>query len=228
MARVRSNRGEGARLRDELLDAAEQLLAEHGDERDVTIRAIVGRAGVTPPALYLHFPDKQALIREVVVRGFEDLARTTAAAAEVAGEAAGEGGAVAALRAGVLAYLGWAERYPGRYRALFDARRETQLLRPDGTGTSVAFDGLVARIAAVQAAGAARGGDPERIATLLWAAEHGLATLRVARDRFPWPPPGELVDGLLVTIVGVDPAALPTGAPFGGAAPGLSPSATPG
>ncbi len=224
MARVRSSRGEGARLRDELLDAAEQLLAEHGDERDVTIRAIVGRAGVTPPALYLHFPDKQALIREVVVRGFDDLARTTGAAAEAAGQA----GAVAALRAGVLAYLGWAERYPGRYRALFDARRETQLLRPDGTGTSVAFDGLVARIAAVQAAGAARAGDPERIATLLWAAEHGLATLRVARDRFPWPPPGELVDGLLVTIVGVAPGALPTGAPLGGTTPGFSSSSAPG
>lgn len=224
MARARNLRGEGAQLRDDLLDAAEQLLAEHGDEREVTIRAVVGRVGVTPPALYLHFADKQALIREVVVRGFDDLARTTTAAAQAAGEA----GAVAALRAGVLAYLRWAEGHPGRYRALFDARRETQLLRPDGTGTSVAFDGLVARIAAVQAIGAARAGDPERIATLLWAAEHGLATLRVARDRFPWPPPEELVDGLLMTIVGIPPEALPTRAPLGGAAPGLSPSPAPG
>lgn len=205
MPRTRSVRGEGARLREELLDAAEQLLAEQGDERDVTIRAIVGRAGVTPPALYLHFPDKQTLIREVVVRGYDDLARATAAAAE----AASDGGAVAALRAGVLTYLGWAERHPGRYRALFDARRETQLLRADGTGTSVAFDGLVARIKACQDAGAARAGDPQRIATLLWAAEHGLAMLRVARNRFPWPPAEELVDDLLATTVGVPLDLLP-------------------
>ncbi len=218
MARTRSVRGEGARLRGELLDAAERLLAEHGDERSVTIRAIVGQAGVTPPALYLHFPDKQTLIREVVMRGYDDLARTTAAAAKDARDA----GAVAALRAGMLAYLGWAERHPGRYRALFDARRETQLLRADGTGTSVAFDGLVARVAAVQAAGAARDGDPVRIATLLWAAEHGLATLRAARDRFPWPPAEELVDGLIMTVVGVPVEELPTSEPVGREPPARS------
>lgn len=199
MSRSRSPRGEGSRLRDELLDAAESLLAEHRDERSVTIRAIVARAGVSPPALYLHFPDKQALVREVVVRGFADLAETTAAAAA----AGGAGGPVGSLRAGVLAYLGWAEANPGRYAALFDARRETQLLAADGTGTSVAFDGLVARVAACQAAGLARAHDPVRTATLLWASEHGLATLRAARDRFPWPPTAQLVDDLLTTIVGV-------------------------
>lgn len=206
MARKRNPRGQGAQLRDELLDATEDLLAEHGDERAVTIRAIVERVGVTPPALYLHFDSKGALVREVVLRGFSDLARATSHAAE---HAAPQGGPLAALRAGMLAYLQWAEQHPGRYAALFQARRETQLLDDEGSGTSVAFEALVARVRACQQAGLARNGDARRIATLLWAAEHGIATLRATRDRFPWPPAEELIDDLLDGLLGTGATTTP-------------------
>lgn len=198
MARRRNARGHGDRLREELLDAAEELLAEAGDEREVTVRAVVEKVGVTPPSLYLHFDDKAALIREVVARRFGALAAATSTAASQHPD-----DPAAALRAGVRAYLGWARDNPGGYAVLFSTHRETQLLRPDGTGGSDAFDNLVERVRRCQEAGVAGDGDPHLLATLIWSAEHGIATLSVARPHFPWPDVDHLIDELLQRVVGL-------------------------
>jgi len=47
--RHRARRGEGARLREEILAAGTRLLLETGDEEAVSIRAIAQAVGVTPP-----------------------------------------------------------------------------------------------------------------------------------------------------------------------------------
>ena len=199
MARSRSPRGEGDRLRTELLDATEHLLNETGDEREVTVRAIVDRVGVTPPSLYRHFPDKQSLIREAVARRFGSLAeaiRAGRAPAAQAGDVAG------ALRGGCLAYLRWARQEPGGYAMLFSARRDTLL--PGGPSGPAAFVSLESGIEACQQAGVARGGDSFEQALLLWAALHGLATLTVNLAQIDWPETEVLVDGLLGALVGLE------------------------
>ena len=61
--RTRSRRGEGDRLRDEILAAVGALLDETKDEAAVSIRAIAERVGVSPPSIYRHFEDKEALLR---------------------------------------------------------------------------------------------------------------------------------------------------------------------
>ena len=203
MTRTRSARGQGDELREELLDAAETLLAELEDERRVTIRAIVERVGVTPPSLYLHFPDKAALIQAVVERRFAALAEATQA---VAGPLEAAGDPAAALRAGCRAYLDWARDNPGSYRVLFEVQRDTELQREDGTTGSEAFDQLARRIATCQHAGMA---DVEAaaadIAAVVWAGLHGLATLTVLRKRFPWPPIDQMLDLLLTGVAGLPP-----------------------
>ncbi len=193
-------------LRRRLLDVAEELLAETADEDALTVRAVTGRAGVTPPSLYLHFADKDDLVRQIVARGYADLARATAAAAEPHAEA---GDPAAALRCGARAYLVWAQENPGRYAVLFTARRATRLERPDGTVGSPAFDGLVAAVQWCHEEGVAPPGDAWQQATLVWAALHGLATLRSLHDRFDWPPSEALVDDLLAGVVGIDASAAP-------------------
>lgn len=213
MSRTRNPRGQGDQLREDLLDATEALLAELEDERRVTIRAIVERVGVTPPSLYLHFPDKAALIRAVVARRFATLAAATQAAAgplEAAGDPA------AALRAGCRAYLDWARGNPGSYRVLFEIQRDTELERPDGTTGSEAFDQLARRIAGCQQAGMADPtADAGDLAAVVWAGLHGIATLTVLRKRFPWPPIEQMLDRLLTGIVGLPPVgAATTGEPI--------------
>lgn len=198
MTRTRAPRGEGDRLHDELLDAAEALLNETGDERAVTIRAIVDRVGVTPPSLYRHFDSKEALIHQAVARRFGALAR---AIGEGAGPPAARGDAAGALRGGCLGYLRWARQEPGGYALLFSDRRDTRIA--DGPSGTAAFDALAGGIAGCQQARVARDGDPQRMAMMVWAGLHGLASLTIARPHIDWPPLEQLVDDLLIGQVGL-------------------------
>src|SRR6201985_782490 len=73
LRRRRAPRGSGDLLRDEILDAATDLLLETGHAKSVSIRSVGQRLGVTPPSIYLHFADKDALLDAVCARYFEKL-----------------------------------------------------------------------------------------------------------------------------------------------------------
>ena len=55
----------GEQTRERILRLADDLFAEHGYAR-VSMRIVAGAAGVTKPALYYHFRDKEALYEECV------------------------------------------------------------------------------------------------------------------------------------------------------------------
>lgn len=204
--RKRAPRGQGDRLRDEILEAAEDLLVRAGDWGAVSVRAVADAVGVSPPSLYLHFADKAQLVFAVCERHFEELDRILEAATggiEDAGEA---------LRARGRAYVGFALERPETYRILFmlpptDSPPEwlhARLLE------SPSFQHLLAAVERAQAAGAVQPGSPQRAALGLWAATHGLASLFVAKpDLFDGHRDG-LVEYLLdVLLAGV--AAVPPG-----------------
>ncbi|MFB1298062.1 TetR/AcrR family transcriptional regulator [Mycobacterium sp. pW049] len=79
--------------RGQLAAAAERLFAEHG-YLAVRLEDIGAAAGVSGPAIYRHFPNKEALLTELLV-GIST--RLLAGATEVAGEATDADGALAAL-----------------------------------------------------------------------------------------------------------------------------------
>ena len=110
--RLRARRGEGGQLRDQLVAATERLLATTGDEEAVSIRAIAEAVGVSPPAIYLHFPDKDALIFEVCAARFAELDQAIEAAA------AGIDDPVAALLARGKAYVRFAVERAQETRAI--------------------------------------------------------------------------------------------------------------
>jgi AcrR family transcriptional regulator len=195
--RERSARGEGARLRDELIDAASDLIAESGVEA-ASLRAVARRAGVSAPSVYLHFDDLEALIQAVVERRFRDLlAYIEAGIAE-----APEDQPVERLRAGARGYVRFALDHPGHYRVLFDSSVET-LDEQAEDAASDTFGTLVEGIARCQGAGMARPGDPFERAAATWAAMHGLVMLRLTKPGFPWPPVEGLLDDVLTGLVGL-------------------------
>ncbi len=79
--RPRARKGEGGRLRGEVLDAAEALLVEKGRPEAISMREIAERVGVSAPSIYLHFVDKDDLFFQCCNRRFEELLRRLAAAA---------------------------------------------------------------------------------------------------------------------------------------------------
>lgn len=93
-----SRAAQGRATRDQLIEVATRLFAEHGYE-DTSIEAVLAAAGVSRGALYHHFAGKDALFQAVV----ETLeARVLAELAEVTKDAPD---AVATLNTGAMAWI---------------------------------------------------------------------------------------------------------------------------
>ena len=203
--RVRARRGEGDRLRDEILVAARDLLAETGSEDAVSLRAVAARVGVSTPSIYLHFADKQALLDAVCEQVFAALDEQLEAAAGSARSP------FEALRLAGLAYVTFGVENPEHYRIVFLVRRSSSPAH-DLMIASDVFQHFVARVAACVEAGVLVG-DPVALATTLWASAHGVTSLLVSKPNWPWQDVEMLVDlvirtaGLGLAISGrMDPA----------------------
>lgn len=192
--RPRSARGEGEELREEILDAAEDLLIEAGSMDAVSVRAIAHEVGVTPPSLYLHFADKDELFFAVCERRFQDFERTLADAT------GGIGDPVARLRAMGRAYIRYGVERGEHYELLFGPRLVSVTEGRDLTETAGmrAFGLLVGVIRDGVAAGCFREVDPHQASFAVWSAVHGAVMIVRAKaglgDAFPMPDVDALAD----------------------------------
>jgi AcrR family transcriptional regulator len=186
--RTPARRGEGERLRREIVESAIALIADRGDEA-VSMRAIARAVGVTPPAIYLHFADKRELMLAVLEHVFADLGRALAEADT--GEDPRE-----RVRRLVRAYVTWGVANPGRYKISQEGAIARQL--PPDSARPFGRPHLERIAAAVAGVGPA---DPLRVATRLWACAHGVVSLRINKPHAPLGDPIEdamtLTDALL-------------------------------
>lgn len=170
-ARQRAVRGDGDRLRAELVGAAIELLLQPQPAQAPSLRAIARSCGVAPSAVYMHFDSQEALMYAVTDELFGRL-RTALDLADVDAEPASR------LSAMIGAYLDWAQQHPGAYQLLFE--------RPDpapGTGIGPGLD-LLGRLDSALAAVAGH----QDLTTSLqaWNVLHGIASLRIHKPTAPW------------------------------------------
>jgi AcrR family transcriptional regulator len=194
-ARHRAPRGQGERLREEILAAATRLLFETGDEAAVSIRAVAAAVGVSTPSIYLHFADKTELIWAVCEEHFHRFAE------ELEQAAAGSDDPVESLRLRGRAYVRFGLDNAEGYRILFMSRgdlKSKEEFLDEGSGPS-AFASLVGAVERCIEAGAMRRDqDPTAVAFGCWALVHGVTSLLISMPGFPWPKgPEELVDEML-------------------------------
>ncbi|MFJ5269610.1 TetR/AcrR family transcriptional regulator [Streptomyces sp. NPDC088358] len=104
-----------AQVREEVKAAALRQLADGGPEA-LSLNAVAKQLGMTGPALYRYFANRDSLLTELVVDAYETLAATLARAA---GTPARDG--AERLASVVRAYRDWARTEPHRYRLLFRA-----------------------------------------------------------------------------------------------------------
>ncbi|HEX7309250.1 TetR/AcrR family transcriptional regulator [Lentzea sp.] len=187
--RRRNRRGEGGKLREEIISAAVALLDEGGDERAVTLRSVARKAGIAAPSIYAHFADQPAIMLAVVRQEMDGLAAALREADEKAGDDPLE-----RLFAVCHAYLDFARLHPQRYRIMFGG-----LWTPSVDDTSITDDELESlgvealtvlaeRLGACVEAGIARGSDDlYGDAVALWLGMHGLAHQRAVVRKMPGP-----------------------------------------
>ncbi|MET9328345.1 TetR/AcrR family transcriptional regulator [Tsukamurella sp. NPDC003166] len=188
--RRRSKRGDGDRLGADILDAATELLVETGSAEAVSIRGVAQRVGVTPPSIYLHYADKNALLTAVVARylGQLDDALTEAEAAAPT--------PLDAARAQGLAYVRFALRTPELYR-LAAMTPSDSASDVDVVLNAAAFTHLEQNVRDLQAEGYYPPGDPQPIALRMLAVVHGVASLLVAKPFLPWGDPLDYADRVI-------------------------------
>jgi AcrR family transcriptional regulator len=160
-------------LRQALIDATESLLAERGLD-GFSLREVARRSGVSPAAPAHHFGDAQGLLTAVATLAFDGLAE-----ALQAGNARGGGDAVARLREQGVGYVGFALRFPGRFRLMFGPCNQDD----EGLARSAraAFEVLENGVRDLLGVAPGQPLAPEQTAALLsiWSVVHGFAHLLI-------------------------------------------------
>jgi AcrR family transcriptional regulator len=157
--------------RERILAAARKLFLEHGPE-GVSMRAVAGRVGLTPMALYRHFRSKEALHDALVEQGH-------AIFLQYLQRASAEPSPGARLARSGYEYLEFALEHPQDYRVMFlipSAPRRSRAATPAWRDVAT-FRFLVDRIRESAAAGLLSTDDPEKTALSVWAHVHGLVSL---------------------------------------------------
>ena len=198
----RKRRGEGHTRRDEILGAAKELFLTEGYAA-TTIRKIADRVGVSAPALYLYFSDKEAIMLALCDQTFGFLI-------EEMGRIDREGLTPSeSLRACGAAYIKFGLEHPREYWLTFMSGNtpkqvnerghkpvEIDAAKPGNTG-AVAFGKLVEHLKGVEAAGVKLRYPADSAAELYWMGLHGLVAALVNNPEFPWMKRDELIEGML-------------------------------
>ncbi len=195
-SRGRNPRGQGERLREEILVAAMRILDELGDDQALSMRAVARAIGTAATSVYLHFDDRDTLVLAVLNRCHDDLMRAMAQAESSHPDPADQ------LRFRTMVLGEWAYNHPGLYAVLHESALNQR--------TEMAFrkelaDSTVAAVQRCMDAGLAPAGDAATIALDLRAAVHGAVSMRLHQPDQPWPPLDDQVERFLVKLVGVRP-----------------------
>ncbi len=175
---------EQAHMRGKILNAARTLFAGHGYEA-VTMREIAKKIEYSPTAIYAHFEDKEALMRELCTVDFQALARAVGHIARVPDP-------VARLRRIGHAYVEFGLRNPNHYRLMFMTPHpamepdpaDVQKGNPEQDGYALLRSTVAAGVKAK--CYRARMTDVSLIAQTVWAGIHGAVALEIAKSHDPW------------------------------------------
>ncbi len=195
----RARRGEGDRTRQAILRAAEELLIESGSQEQVNIRAVAERVGLTPPAIYRYFSDKDHLLFEACGQYFDDfedevinpVLRTTDDVIE-------------ALRRIAEGYVRFGLHHPEHYRIMFMLHHDhtPEQYADDRVVETGSFGSTAALVQRGVATGQLRGDlDVAALTWALWAGLHGLVALAVAKPNMPGPPIDQRVAAMIDVLM---------------------------
>ena len=158
-------------LRDRISEAAQHLYLTHGVD-GVSMRKVAEHVGVSAPAIYRHFENKEALLQEIVVAGLrvlEGYLKPAIAADDP----------YTRLRRMIESFLEFALEQPKYFDFAFLApdrkigRFDEEVAKPMWDTFRLAIE----QVAACMKQGVFSQGDPLSTSIMIWAEAHGLITL---------------------------------------------------
>jgi len=166
-------------VRKKILDAARELFAAEGYGK-VTMRRLAEAIEYSPTTIYLHFEDKDDLVRALCEADFGRLLEAMQVVAPPADP-------IEEIRQLGQAYASFGLRFPNHYRFLF--MMPMAKLEPTETDNAGAqsFGRLLDAVRRAQAAGRFRPIDTLAAAQVLWTTIHGAVALLITVPRECWP-----------------------------------------
>jgi AcrR family transcriptional regulator len=173
---------ERTEVREKILDAALEAFSKDGAD-GLTMRALADAIEYSPPVLYAHFRDKDAIIQELCYRQLRELAKLFANFEAL--------DPVERLRQIGYVYADFAVDSPAHFRFLFLTQHtfetdDEELAKDDPQRNAYAF--LKETVREGIAAGAFRPEytDVEEVAQLCWASAHGFVALHNIKGPDSW------------------------------------------
>ena len=199
---TRKRRGEGYTRRDEILVAAKELFLRDGFEA-TTIRRIADVVGVSAPALYLYFKDKDAIMLALCDQTFRSLIEV------MEGMEQQELTPIERLRRCGAAYIHFALEHPREYWLTFMSGNTPQEIKrrghkpesfdPEAPGSqgAIAFAKLMAIFREIENSGLQLNYPVDTAAELVWMSLHGLVAALINNPEFNWTKRDLLIAGML-------------------------------
>jgi AcrR family transcriptional regulator len=202
----RKKRGEGHTRREEILQAAKELFLEQGYD-STTIRKIADRVGVSAPALYLYFQDKEQMMLALCDQTFGHLIESVGEIEKSVADPRDR------IRQFGEAYLRFGLKHPDEYRLIFlgsnipeSVRKVGHRMPTDdptrpGVNGSIVFQRLVSVLVEAEASGLKLNYPADTCAELCWMGIHGLASALILKPEFPWSNRDLLINGMLDMVL---------------------------
>ncbi len=154
-----------------ILHAARTLFERDGAEA-VSMRRVAEAVGLTPMAIYRHFPNRDALLKRISDDSFDEIARHWLARNQ-------GGDVLSRVIALQRIYLDYALAHPHLFDHAFSARRADARRYPEDfrAGLSPTMNVAADAVTEAMQAGLLRQDDAWDVAMTLWAHTHGLVTL---------------------------------------------------
>jgi len=171
-------------IRNLILDAARELFVSEGYEA-VTMRRIADRIEYSPTAIYFHFKDKEALLKELCTADFQALAIQFAKIARVEDP-------VERVRRAGQAYCEFAVEHPNHYRLMFMTPHPpiepecVDIERGDPEQDAYAFLRSTVEQCIADGRFKPEHDDAELVSQTVWAGVHGVIALNIAKQTDPW------------------------------------------
>ncbi|PRY26277.1 TetR family transcriptional regulator [Aliiruegeria haliotis] len=188
-------------LRQALVDAALDLIDAKGPQ-GFTLSEAAKAAGVTPAAVYRHFQGREDLIAEVARQGFEIFADLMEFAFDK-----GQPSALASFEATGRAYLAFAMKYPGHYKAMFESGlsvNRTPELAAAATRSKLVLERAAQELS--EHIPPEKRPPAQMVSAHIWSMSHGVVELYargVPGGRAPFPPEDLLETGIGIYLRGL-------------------------
>lgn len=191
---ARRPKGSGHLRRSEILEAAQRIFVEDGYQ-GATVRKIAQEVGVSSTAIYMHFPDKLAMVSEIAADAISVL---LAHAREIAAQPIDPALRVRQMMA---AHMAFALDNRSAYAVVFgEAQAEIKQGGAHSLGVEY-YQCFAAVVAELAKQGRLRNLHPHAVAQVMWAGCHGLVTLLILNPDFGWKPADELVETMAETLM---------------------------